>query len=385
MEQNLSDFLATKPLYYDRIDLARMPGAFREVESHLRLGTVVHLVGTNAKGSTGRMLATMLRQKGAHVGHYSSPHIVKFNERIWIDGKDADDATLQRAHRKLMKWLAPERAETLSYFEYTTLLALVAFESLEFIVLEAGLGGEFDATSVVPNSLTVVTPVGIDHQAFLGETIEEIAATKIRSVQKRLLLAPQTDPLVCRVAEEIASKKGVALFRARTLCNATCRHEIKKVAKKCGWPDFYRENAMTAAAAYTLLTRDPVPWEALAAVRMRGRFERIAPNVVLDVGHNLLGARRVAEALDGKKVVLVYNALSDKDAEAILKTLKPVVKRLEIIAIESDRAMAPEKLAEAASHAGLDVSRFRGVTPTENYLVFGSFLVAEAFLKRFEV
>jgi hypothetical protein len=126
-----------------------------------------------------------------------------------------------------------------------------------------------------------------------------------------------------------------------------------------------------------------VPDEAIyGKVRLKGRFEKVAPNVVLDVGHNPLGAQAVAEALDGKKRILVYNALNDKDVEEILKILEPVVARVEIIPIESERAMDPERLRRVARRIGLDVGTFRRIDPAENYLVFGSFVVAEAFLKR---
>jgi dihydrofolate synthase/folylpolyglutamate synthase len=328
------------------------------------------------------MLATLLMHEGFRVGHYSSPHIVAFNERVWIDGREADDETLERAHGKLMGWLKPETARSLSYFEYTTLLALVAFEGVDYTVLEAGLGGEFDATNVVPKILSVVTPIGIDHQAFLGETIEEIAATKLRSIDRRALLARQRDERVYRTAEEIASRKGAELFRAEAVVDAACRKRLERVAASLGWPRYLVDNAETAAAAFRLL-RGRSPDEAIyGKVRLKGRFEKVAPNVVLDVGHNPLGAQAVAEALDGKKRILVYNALNDKDVEEILKILEPVVARVEIIPIESERAMDPERLRRVARRIGLDVGTFRRIDPAENYLVFGSFVVAEAFLKR---
>lgn len=383
-KQNLSEFLASKPLYYDKIDLSRMPKAYAEVAPHLRLGSVVHLIGTNGKGSTGRMLATLLMHEGFGVGHYSSPHIVTFNERVWIDGSDASDETLERAHRKLMGWLRSETAESLSYFEYTTLLALVAFEGLDYIVLEAGLGGEFDATSVVPKTLSVVTPIGIDHQAFLGETIEEIAATKLRSIDRRALLARQSDERVYRVAEGIAAQKGAELYRAEEMVEDAYRKRIEEATAPLGWPRYLIDNAETAAAAFRLLCGKYPDPELYRKIRLKGRFEKITPNVILDVGHNPLGAKAVAEALDGEKRILVYNALSDKDVEEILGILKPVVERVEIIPIESERAMAREKICDIAGTMGLEVGNFRRVKPEKRYLVFGSFVVAEAFLKRFE-
>jgi dihydrofolate synthase/folylpolyglutamate synthase len=378
---SLQAFLKSKPLYYDKIDLARMPRAFEAVRDHLNLGEMIQVVGTNGKGSTGRMLATLLQKSGAHVGHYTSPHILRFNERVWIDGADADDARLDAAHEKLMGWLSPAMAESLSYFEYTTLLALVAFEGCDYVVLEAGLGGEFDATSVVPKSLSVVTPIGIDHQAFLGETITQIAATKLRSIDKRAVLAKQPEAAVLDVAKEIAGEKGAQLYFAEKLVPEQIQKALFDTARARGWPPFLAQNAVTAWAAASLLLGHLPDASILRQVELRGRFERIGPNVLLDVGHNELAARAIAEALKGQKRVLVYNALSDKDASAILSILSPVVSRLQIIPIESDRAMAPSELMAAAVDAGLPTEPFKGIDPNENYLVFGSFTVAEAFLK----
>jgi dihydrofolate synthase/folylpolyglutamate synthase len=377
----LTNFLKTKPLYYDKIDLSRMPRAYALVQPRLKLGRVVHLVGTNGKGSTGRILASLLKEAGYRVGHYSSPHILRFNERIWIDGADAEDEMLETAHKKLMRWLGRVRAEELSYFEYTTLLALVAFEGTDFVVFEAGLGGEFDATNVVDKVLSIVTPIGIDHQAFLGDTIKEIAETKIRSIQKEALIASQSAPEVYEAAERIAKLKGARLITPEGVLGKEVRQTILETAVLKEWPLYLGENAVTAFAAAKHLTHRDYDPKMLLSVRLKGRFERIRPNVILDVGHNPLGAKAVAKALEGRKSVLVYNALEDKDVVQILDILKPVIRRLEIIPIESERAIAEERLVEAAAGLGIEAEPFRGLCEEEEYLVFGSFIVAEAFLK----
>ncbi len=378
---DLNDFLLTKPLYYDKIDLSRMPRAYSLVEKDLNPGRVIHVIGTNGKGSTGRMLAELLRGRGFRVGHYSSPHILRFNERIWIEGKDISDSDLQEAHEKLFRLLPKAVSESLSYFEYTTLLALVAFEGLDIVVFEAGLGGEFDATSVVERELSVVTPIGLDHQAFLGETIEEIAATKLRSMARRVVIAPQPDEKVYRVARSIAAQKGSELVFVKDLDAGTMR-EMEKICKKKGWPRFLAQNGATAIAAAEEIVGESIDPTCLEGVELRGRFERVAPNVILDVGHNLLAAEAVADALDGRRPVLVYNAFEDKDAEEILKIFAPHISRLELIEIDSVRAMDREELAAAAKRAGLEAGEFAGIDEERNYLVFGSFAVAEAFLKR---
>jgi dihydrofolate synthase/folylpolyglutamate synthase len=191
--------------------------AYAILKPQIKQAQTVHIVGTNGKGSTGRIFSHLAYKSGLNVGHYTSPHIMKFNERIWIDGSDVSDEVLEAAHQKLFGILGKEMSESLSYFEYTTLLAFVVFEHCDLMVLEAGLGGEFDATNVCDKELSVITPIGLDHQAFLGETIEEIAATKIRSIQKKVLLAPQVYDEVTKVAKKIALEKNTEFFEMRKL------------------------------------------------------------------------------------------------------------------------------------------------------------------------
>ncbi len=206
----LQQFLEHKPLFYEEIDTMRMPFVYQNVKEHFKLPRIIHIVGTNGKGSTGRFLAQMLHAKGLHVGHYTSPHIVKFNERIWIDGQDIDDITLELYHQKLFSILRQQFQESLSYFEYTTLLAMLIFcDRCDFVILEAGLGWEFDATNVFDKILSIITPIGLDHQAFLGDSIELIASTKINSVKNDCVLAKQyekEEPFAPKIIEMSAVK-----------------------------------------------------------------------------------------------------------------------------------------------------------------------------------
>jgi len=377
----LQRFLEAKPLFYDTIDIERMPAAWRKVRGRLRVPEVVHIVGTNGKGTTGRALACLLHAAGYRVGHYTSPHLFRFNERIWIDGEVIDNARLEAAHTRIFSMLGPQTAEALSYFEYTTFVALAAFEPLDYVVLEAGLGGEFDATNVVPKTLSVVTPIGLDHQAFLGETMEAIAATKLRSMQKRVLLARQEAAQVDEVARTIARQKGARLFWTETILSDPIRTEIDALKL----PAFLRNNYRTAVAAFSLLTKKRIPWEALQNLGLRGRFEQIAPNIVLDVGHNPMAAAQVAEAMGPEPFVLIYNALADKDVEGVLAHFAGRIERLELFPIEGERAAEPAQIQRAADRLGISVEPFRVIHPDTRYLVFGSFYVAEAFLRSMKV
>jgi len=407
-----SSFLENKPLYYKEIDHTRVHNAYAILKPHLKQPRTIHVVGTNGKGSTGRMIAYLAWRQGMEderwkredevkilhgdadqnhqskksVGHYTSPHILKFNERIWLNGEDVSDEVLEAAHQKLFGILGKEMSEALSYFEYTTLLAFVVFENCDLMVLEAGLGGEFDATNVCHKELSVITPIGVDHQAFLGASIKEIAATKIRSIQKQVLLAPQPYAEVLEVAEKIAADAGATLVvskREKDQRQEAIRKghpcELEAIAKAKGWPDFLRENAAVAMQALELMHM-AYDVNDLKALELFGRFYPLSKNIRIDVGHNPLAARAIVKAME-TETVLIYNSLDDKDYAEVLRILKPKLKRVEIIEIESQRATTLEAIEEALEREGLDHSMFDGsMDKDERYLVFGSFYTVEAFL-----
>ncbi len=396
----LQHFLDNKPLYYKEIDHERVHVAYKRLKLHIKRPTTIHIVGTNGKGSTGRILAYLayqqeirneipqghflagqLEMRNYSVGHYTSPHILKFNERIWLDGTDASDEVLEKAHQRLFAILGEEMSDALSYFEYSTLLAFVVFEHCDLMVLEAGLGGEFDATNVCDKELSIITPIGIDHQAFLGETIEEIARTKIRSIQKQVLLAPQVYDEVVEVAKEIASNVGADLCvcpRANTQVDPC---ELQKIAQAKGWPEYLIQNATVAMQALDILQLPYDPQD-LRGLELFGRFYALTEHIRIDVGHNPLAARAIEKALE-QKVVLIYNSLEDKDYEEVLGILKPKLKRVEIIPIDSQRAATLEAIEAALQNRGINYRYFDGtIDPTEEYLVFGSFYTVEAFLKK---
>ena len=380
--QPFDRFLEDKPLYYKEIDHERVHIAYGMLKPHIKQPRTLHVVGTNGKGSIGRMVAHLAHQSGLSVGHFSSPHILNFNERIWLNGSDSRDEVLEEAHQKLFTILGKEMSEKLSYFEYTTLLAFVVFENCDLMVLEAGLGGEFDATNVCDKALSVITPIGIDHQAFLGESIEEIAGTKIRSIQKALLLAPQVYDEVREVAKQISDEKGAKLYLS--LCPSHRMTELEVIAEEKSWGDYLIDNACVALQALDILD---ISYDIndLHSLELFGRFYLLTENIRIDVGHNPLAAKAIVKALDDK-VVLIYNSLDDKDYEAVLQTLKPKVKRVEIIPIDSQRATTLSEIEKALEEVGIEYGYFENkIDKDEHYLVFGSFYVVEEFLKKIHV
>lgn len=381
---NVNDFLASKPLFYDVIDVERFPKAYRRIEHSLLNPRIIHLVGTNGKGSTGRFLSIALHRAGKKVGHYTSPHILRFNERIWIDGADVRDEALEIAHQKLLALLSHEDAEALSYFEYTTLLAMVVYEGCEYVVMEAGLGGEFDATAVFPKVLSIFTPIDFDHAAFLGSTIDAIATTKLRSMQHEALLGKQKHFEVERIAKEIAYTKGCRLYTVEECQNPRLTEMALHLATKNGLSEYLRDNLLLAMAAYERLGYE-VREEFFDQRALFGRLSPIAPNVTLDVGHNPLAAREIARSYKGKKAVLIYNTYGDKDYREILGILKPIIESVEIIDVDEARIAPRDQLENALNELQIEFRSFEAIDQDKEYLVFGSFSVAETFLKRMNV
>jgi len=378
---SLNDFLASKPLFYDVIDYERFPKAYREIKHSLANPKIIHLVGTNGKGSTGRFLATALHRAGQKVGHYTSPHIVRFNERIWLDGSEVSDDVLECSHQKLLSLLSTEIAESLSYFEYTTLLAMVVYEGCVYVVCEAGLGGEFDATAVFDKVLSIFTPIDFDHAAFLGTSIDSIATTKLRSMNSLALLGRQKHSEVESIARRIAEAKGCTLYTLSERLTPRIEEMALQLAMKNGLSDYLRDNLTLAMSAYEMLG-----FEASETLfdqnALFGRLSKIAPNIVLDVGHNALAAESIAQNFGGKKVTLIYNTYADKDYREILSILKPIIESVEIIEVSEGRIVERHLLESVLCELEIPFRAFDEINSNKEYLVFGSFSVAETFLKR---
>ncbi|MBU0631172.1 bifunctional folylpolyglutamate synthase/dihydrofolate synthase [bacterium] len=379
MSQTLNQFLEDKPLFYEKIDYERMPRIYEKIKSKLPHGKIIHLVGTNGKGTTGRFLATALFHKGFKVGHYTSPHILKFNERIWKNRADVNDKELEAAHQKLYKLLGKEDRDALSYFEYTTLLAMVVFSDCDYIVMEAGLGGEYDATAVFDKELSVFTPIDFDHQAFLGESIQSIATTKLNVMDKKAIIGLQKHEEVYFIATEIARKHNSDLLFIKDLDPQNVE-KIDAIAERLELTNYLKDNLALAVRALLALGFDYNTGDFLDA-RLFGRLSKVASNIYLDVGHNALAASAIAHSLHGRKVTLIYNTYKDKDFKSILTLLKPIIDSVEIIKVDEDRIVQKDILESTLKELSLPYKDFASIDENLDYLVFGSFSVAESFLK----
>lgn len=373
---NLEEFLKYKTLYYDKIDFSFVKSSWEKLSKKIKLPFVIHIVGTNGKGSTGRFLAHYLSKKEFKVLHYSSPHIMKFNERIWINGFDVSDEALETAHQFLQDLFEIELLEKLTYFEYTTLLAFYLSKDFDYLVLEAGLGGEFDATNVVENNLSLITTIGLDHQSFLGNTVEEIAATKMRSCDNKMLIGYQVFPEVIETAHEV--KEQILEQRNRSIEIIEVK-EFDKYSINDKFASYLKRNLHLVIACLQEL-KIPIDTKLFDDVKLFGRCQKIASNITIDVGHNPLAATVIAKEFENKRVTLIYNSYADKDYTEVLKILKPIIKELVIIELDDKRVVQKEELLKVIKQLNITNIETIKIEENEEYLVFGSFLVVEKFL-----
>lgn len=373
---NLEEFLKYKTLYYDKIDFTIVRSSWNKLSTKINLPFVIHIVGTNGKGSTGRFLAHYLHKKDFKVLHYSSPHILKFNERIWINGSDVSDENLEIAHKFLQELFEIELLEKLTYFEYTTLLAFYLSKDFDYLVLEAGLGGEFDATNVVENNISLITTIGLDHQSFLGNTVEEIASTKMRSADNKMLIGYQVFPEVLETAYKV--KEQIKEQRNKDIKIIEVK-EFDKYELNPKFATFLKRNLHLVIACLNEL-KIPLDLELFDDTPLFGRCQKVLKNVTVDVGHNPLAALVLSNEFKNKKVNLIYNSYKDKDYEAVLKILKPIIKTITIIELEDKRIVEKEELEKLIKQLELANNKTIKIEENEEYLVFGSFLVVEKFL-----
>jgi dihydrofolate synthase/folylpolyglutamate synthase len=341
-----------------RLGLERMERALQALGHPERALRVLHVAGTNGKGSTCAMAAEALRQAGHRTGLYTSPHLQRFHERIAVDGRPIAEPELEAridAVRRACPWHEAGGADRLTYFEFATLVALLHFaeRAVGAAVLEVGLGGRHDATNVVRPLACAVSRIGLDHVELLGDTLDAIAREKagiFKSGVPAVVAHGQPPEALAALADE-AARRGAPLSLAAPAWDGP-------VALR---GPHQRGNAALAASALRLLDAAglPVPEAAvaggIAAARWPGRLEELA-GVVLDGAHNPDGAAALAAALPllypGRPVELVFGVLSDKDHARMLAALAPAVRGLHLVAPPTPRARAPGSYRALAAALG---------------------------------
>jgi dihydrofolate synthase / folylpolyglutamate synthase len=348
----------------------------------------VHIAGTNGKGSTAAMLASILRAAGLRAGLYTSPHLLRINERIRIDGSDISDAdfaaTFERVHSVIEELLASGAlAAHPTFFECVTAMAFDFFarEKVDLAVIEVGMGGRLDSTNIILPEVAVVTSIDFDHENFLGHSIEEIAGEKAgiikpgawvvnaaaheaakqvirqRATEKNARLV---DVESACVAANLRAEDGCYRFTAATSLPYGASGEVTVHLPLAG--RFQVRNALTAIAAARLLRERGFPIDdaaisdGLATVRWPGRLERLhdRPATYLDGTHNPAGARELAafwdERFAGRKIHLVYGAMRDKAVDEVAGLLFPRAASVILTQSQQPRALSAGALATITRH-----------------------------------
>ena len=345
---------------------------------HLTYPTI-HIAGTNGKTSTARMIDQLLANLGYRVGRYTSPHLESFTERISIKGEPISDLEMIKTYEDIHLYLDlidSRQPHPISYFEALTAMAFVAFAEhpVDIAVIEAGMGGQWDATNVISSQVSVMTPIGLDHMEYLGNTVEAIAQTKagIFKPESNVVLAAQSAQvakiLLAQVAKVSAQpfRQGVEFsLKNRALAVGGQLLSIQGVHGDYDeiflplYGDHQGNNAAVALAAVEVFAGVKLDTElvqdAFSKVSSPGRCEIVYkdPTVIIDAAHNPHGVSAIANTLntefDFELVVGVVAVLADKDVAGILKNLSTTLDYLVITENGSNRAMNKDELAKIAS------------------------------------
>jgi len=239
---------------------------------------------------------------------------------------------------------------------------------------------ERDATAVFAKHLTLVTPIDIDHEAFLGKDISSIALTKLNAIENVAIIAKQKYISIEKICKKLIQEKNIQIIPLNTLLNSQDTIKISSISKENLLSTYLEDNLSLAIAALNYLS---ISYEVhnFKNSRLFGRLSQFRDNILVDVGHNVLAARSIYESLNGSKYTLVYNSYKDKNYKEILNILKPILNDIEIIEIEGERVEELEILKSVIKEMNFDFKLFSQLQEDKNYLVFGSFSVVEAFLK----
>jgi len=354
------------------------------VAQHLKLQRpakqVITVTGTNGKGSTCALLAALLQTQGLKVGVYSSPHLLRYNERVCINGVEANDNELCQAFTAVE---AVRGNTSLTYFEMGTLAAFWLFQraKLDVAVLEVGLGGRLDAVNLIDADLALITNIALDHSEWLGRSREQVAFEKaaiFRAGHPALCGDLNPPPSIAQTAQKLASPLflcGRDYDFAQTDTNwhwrGQCLQGAQRQLHDLPLPSLPLPSAALALQAYALLD---LPWQqevladALAHTQLTGRMQRFSLNwqgkslsVLLDVGHNPNAADYLAEQLAVKPAhqhLAVFGLLSDKDLSGVITPLLPLVHHWAVVTLPTPRSRSSSELAAALQSCGAVVKPY---------------------------
>ena len=368
----------------------------------------IHVAGTDGKGSTSSMIASILMRSGVKVGLYTSPHIIEFNERISVSGRNIPDDDMIRLAEMLEPIVEDMRKSDMqcTFFEVTTAMAFQYFKEsgVEYAVVEVGMGGRFDATNVIVPDVSIITIISMEHTFYLGDTLTKIAGEKAGIIKPGVPVVTVNTGEALRVIEERASETGSQVIRADAPASVSAGQDSVRFSYKgkdyeVGIPgEFQAMNATMAIEAVSHLPQSERfighIEEGLKAVRWPCRMQRLEGlPIILDVTHTKVGSEALANDISRiyGKVTTVFGALSDKDIGGILENLSRISERMIITVPISERSADIGVIERAAREHMEDVTVVPSIFDAldmgmkmkgDGYLlVTGSFIMAEDALK----
>jgi dihydrofolate synthase / folylpolyglutamate synthase len=368
------EYLYSLQVYGIKFGLSKTANLLKAFGNPHRGQRYVHIAGTNGKGSVAAMVESILRTSGLKVGFYSSPHLVRFTERFRINGQEIPPGTAAGLVRELRAVMDPTQPPT--FFEVTTAMGLIHFarEKTDIAVIEVGMGGRLDATNVIRPAVSVITNISLDHQAFLGNTLREIAREKAGIIKRGvdLVTAARQRP-VLDLFEKTCKEKNAPLWRVGK--NIRYRGEGNQISYygferrlqdlELGLPGAYQHrNAALALSVIELLERKGLKVseehirEGLKNTHWPGRLQVVSrePLLILDGAHNPGAIRNLSYSIKTgfhyKRLILVLGVMADKDLRNILRGIVPMADYVLFTKPEYYRAAAPGTLMQEASALG---------------------------------
>lgn len=378
--------LYQRRLHTIKLGLDTVAALLRELDHPQDSFLSIHVAGTNGKGSTCALIASVLKSAGFRVGLYTSPHLLRFNERVRFNGEMISDedllATMEMVDVAAAR-IQRDGFRDATFFEFTTALAFAYFRQrgVQVAVLETGMGGRLDATNVVTPVVSVITSIGIDHQAYLGNTIEEIAGEKVGIIKEgRPVVCGPLPDAARAVVRETARARAARLIFAEEICTVTRKSqslEGQRLTIEAGGETISRVTcsllgrsqlgniaaAVAALQAFSTETQLPLSGEAfregIANARWPARAQLLSrdPEILLDGAHNIEATASLCRTIDelrGKRAVAcIASYLDDKDAAGCLRLLAPRMEHCWLVLRAGERAMSKAALDAAARQAGV--------------------------------
>src|SRR5260370_14091742 len=347
-----------------KLGLERIQAVLKVLENPERSYRVVHVAGTNGKGSVCAMIAAGLRAAGIRTGLFTSPHLVEPTERIQIDGQSITPPDFAAAfdiiHRAAERLIDSGELDLHpTYFESVTAMAFLVFrdKQVDTVVLEVGLGGRLDATNVVTPALCVLTPIDFDHESWLGNTIEAIAGEKAGIIKEGVpVVVARQRPEAMAVIEKVARERNAPLhptsewpMKDLQVTADGCSFVTEGIAVHCPLRGAHQaDNALTAAV---VLHELGMAADGIAQTVWPGRLERVGerPDIFLDGAHNPAGTRALAAYIrqfySDVKVWLIYGVMRDKSVAEMVETLFPLAQEVIVTTPPAPRALRASSLA----------------------------------------